>query len=73
MTKYVITIYQGSRKYYYSNLNLKQFSVGTDLIMTENIDKAYKCNNETEVVIFLHNYVNKCRNIGELIVEKKVL
>lgn len=32
-----------------------------------------QCNNETEVVIFLHNYVNKCRNIGELIVEKKVL
>lgn len=53
MTKYVITIYQGSRKYYYSDLNLKQFSVDTDLIMTENIDKAYKCNNETEAFEFI--------------------
>ena len=61
MIKYVSTIYQGSRKYYYSNLNLKQFSVDTDLIMTENIDKAYKCNNETEVfelVVYESYYKN---------------
>lgn len=32
-----------------------------------------QCNNESEVVIFLHRYVNKCKNIGEVIVEKKAL
>ena len=53
MTKYVITIYQGSRRYYYSDLNLKHFSVDTDLIMTENLDKAYKCNNEAEAFEFI--------------------
>lgn len=48
MTKYVITIYQGSRRYYYAGVNLKHFSVDTDLLITENIDKAYKYNNESE-------------------------
>ena len=59
MIKYVITIYQGSRRYYYAGLNLKHFSVDTDLLTTENIDKAYKCNNESEALEFI-SYMKFC-------------
>ena len=53
MTKYVITIYQGSRRYYYAGLNLKHFSADTDFLITENIDKAYKYNNESEAFDYI--------------------
>lgn len=31
------------------------------------------CNNESEVVIFLSHYVNKCKNIGEIKIDKVAL
>ena len=31
------------------------------------------CNNESEVVIFLSRYVNKCKNIGEIKIDKVAL
>lgn len=32
-----------------------------------------QCNNESEVVLFLNQYVNKCKNIGEIKIEKVAL
>lgn len=31
------------------------------------------CNNESEVVLFLSRYVNKCKNFGEIKIEKVAL
>jgi hypothetical protein len=31
------------------------------------------CNNESEVVIFLSRYVNKCKNLGEIKIDKVAL
>lgn len=31
------------------------------------------CNNESEVVIFLSRYVNKCKNFGEIKIDKVAL
>lgn len=31
------------------------------------------CNNESEVVLFLSRYVNRCKNIGEIKIEKVAL
>lgn len=31
------------------------------------------CNNESEIIIFLSRYVNKCKNIGEIKIEKVAL
>ena len=31
------------------------------------------CNNESEVVLFLSRYVNKCKNLAEIKIEKVAL
>lgn len=31
------------------------------------------CNNESEVVMFLSRYVNKCKNLGEIKIDKVAL
>lgn len=31
------------------------------------------CNNESEVVVFLSRYVNKCKNLGEIKIDKVAL
>lgn len=54
MTKYVITVYHGSRKFYYNSLNTKSLLEGADLHVTEDILKAYKCNSEEEASDYIY-------------------